>query len=363
MSISPMSGVTPPRVLAATTLALTFVLYLTVGAVVSLIHLPYGLFFTQVFLFLGSAWSLTTLSGRSPWHYVRAHVFRFRAVALGALLGVLNFFAIVAPLQFASRTWLAPWVPTWLKPDSTRLFENALPQELAWILFVVVLLAPVSEEFLFRGVVQNSLLNNTSARRWRVVAAVALIFSAFHLDAVGLVARFELGLLFGALFILSRSLWPGVAAHLANNAVAAALYFASKASGIKPDADVPVVPMLILCSVALALMALAWRLAQKHLSPETKSVEPVVVAGPRHDSLWHAGRYWMLGAVASLALLVTLDPNGVRLGWIDLRNPVRTPSAELQALRKRTRQGQVPLADYVEQRKAASHGERQKGQR
>ena len=51
------------------------------------------------------------------------------------------------------------------------------------------------------------------------LVTTAFVFSAFHLDPVGFLARFELGLLFGLFFFRTGSLWPGIAAHAANNLV------------------------------------------------------------------------------------------------------------------------------------------------
>src|SRR5438876_139597 len=60
---------------------------------------------------------------------------------------------------------------------------------------------------------------------------VAAVFSAFHLDPVGFVSRFELGLLFGVLYWRLGSLWPGVMAHAANNITSTALFLMARSQG------------------------------------------------------------------------------------------------------------------------------------
>lgn len=77
---------------------------------------------------------------------------------------------------------------------------------------------PITEEILFRGFVMPGLM-----ARWGVVGAVvasALIFSVFHLHPGVLLPIFITGLLLGALYHATGSLWPPILAHAGQNAVA-----------------------------------------------------------------------------------------------------------------------------------------------
>ncbi len=117
--------------------------------------------------------------------------------------------------------------------------------------------APLREELFFRGFMQRGLAEQRGPAR--AIVVTAFVFSAFHLDPVGLAARFELGVLFGLLAWRAGSLWPAIAAHAANNAISSVLFFAA---GDAKEADlvwwVPV-SMFVVGNLALAaLVQAAW---------------------------------------------------------------------------------------------------------
>lgn len=97
--------------------------------------------------------------------------------------------------------------------------------EPAWLLifFSVVVLAPVLEELLYRGLGQTVLLNALGpAWRWPILILVSAGFAFVHLGAVrwhALPALFLLGLLFGWLYERTGSLWPPILMHAGFNAV------------------------------------------------------------------------------------------------------------------------------------------------
>lgn len=92
------------------------------------------------------------------------------------------------------------------------------PGEGAWTILSVVVLAPLCEEFLCRGILLEGL-------RSRYGVTVALLGSSFffaviHLHPVMALNAFALGLLFGILALRTDSLWPSILLHSFNNAVA-----------------------------------------------------------------------------------------------------------------------------------------------
>jgi membrane protease YdiL (CAAX protease family) len=91
---------------------------------------------------------------------------------------------------------------------------------------IVAVLAAVGEEFVFRGVLQN-IFGKTIINHHIVIWAVAIIFSAIHLQFYGFLPRMLLGAYFGYLLYFTKSLWIPVLAHFINNfaAVAATWYF------------------------------------------------------------------------------------------------------------------------------------------
>lgn len=86
------------------------------------------------------------------------------------------------------------------------------------ITVLAVGIAPVVEEFVFRGLIQRTLERRFGAMVGIVVAAA--IFAAVHVLPWVFPLHFFLGLAFGFAVWASRSIWTGVILHAANNAVA-----------------------------------------------------------------------------------------------------------------------------------------------
>ncbi len=84
-------------------------------------------------------------------------------------------------------------------------------------LLCIAALPAVSEEWLFRGYVQTRL-----AQRWRPWLAIlvsSLLFAAFHVEPVHVIAVFPIGLWFGYISWRSASILPAMLAHAYNNAL------------------------------------------------------------------------------------------------------------------------------------------------
>ena len=92
---------------------------------------------------------------------------------------------------------------------------NTIPKLLSSI-FVVGLMAGLSEEMLFRGAMLRTMQDSrlgTHAAVW----IVAIIFSAIHLQFYGFIPRMLLGVWLGYLLVWTRSLWVPIIAHTLNN--------------------------------------------------------------------------------------------------------------------------------------------------
>ncbi len=82
----------------------------------------------------------------------------------------------------------------------------------------LTLVTPLSEEIMFRGFVLRGLLHRIGPGP--AVVATALVFGAFHLDAGTIIPIFFTGLALGWLYVRTGSLWPCIAAHAGQNAIA-----------------------------------------------------------------------------------------------------------------------------------------------
>jgi membrane protease YdiL (CAAX protease family) len=89
---------------------------------------------------------------------------------------------------------------------------------------IIAVLAGISEEFMFRGVMQNifqKLFRNHHAIIW----IVAILFSAFHFQFYGFIPRMLLGAYFGYLLYYSKSIWVPILGHFTNNAAILLVYY------------------------------------------------------------------------------------------------------------------------------------------
>ena len=153
---------------------------------------------------------------------------------------------------FLPRAWVEAY-------DIGRLFEGS-PARRAAMVGLTALLAPACEEIAFRGYLQSAL-----RLRMRDGAALwvgSLLFAGMHLNPVSLPGLLLLGLLFGWLALRAGSIWPAVAAHLANNGISSVL----AASGLA-QASPAAVPLgsllgpLALSAGGLAAVMGAYRMA------------------------------------------------------------------------------------------------------
>ena len=82
-------------------------------------------------------------------------------------------------------------------------------------LVILAIIAPFTEEFLFRGLILTGFLNNYSAKKAILISA--LLFAIFHLNMFQFLGAFALGLFFAWLVVKTKSLWPGIFGHALNN--------------------------------------------------------------------------------------------------------------------------------------------------
>jgi uncharacterized protein len=82
-------------------------------------------------------------------------------------------------------------------------------------LFARMIVAPITEELLFRGLILRGFLSRYSV--WKAVLFSAVLFSLFHVDASKLISVLGGGILFGWWYVRTRSLTPCVVGHALHN--------------------------------------------------------------------------------------------------------------------------------------------------
>ncbi len=125
-------------------------------------------------------------------------------------------------------------------------------------LITLVVVAPVTEELLFRGTILRGFLGRYGARKAIVLSA--LIFCFIHLNPYQFFSAFVLGLALGWIFVRTGSLWPCLVGHALYNAHGSliAALLPVTIPGYNPETiDLAVVEFQPLWFDGLGLLALA----------------------------------------------------------------------------------------------------------
>ena len=142
-----------------------------------------------------------------PLTAVRAHLF------LAAAVTTLGASIVLSEVDNLLRTILP--VPAWL----ADAFENLLGMEenLLAALVTIAVVAPLTEELLFRGLVLRGFLLNYNARK--AIFLSALLFAIFHLNPWQFSGALVAGVLFAWWFVETGSLVLCLFGHALNNAL------------------------------------------------------------------------------------------------------------------------------------------------
>lgn len=114
-----------------------------------------------------------------------------------------------------------------VQQDVTMMAGKVSPGMRILLALLVVCVAPVVEELVFRGVLLSGLASRMRIG-WAIVAS-AVIFGCVHLPDFKFAwypvpALILLGLVLGWLRVRTHSLWPSIALHATNNCVAAIMW-------------------------------------------------------------------------------------------------------------------------------------------
>ncbi len=152
------------------------------------------------------------------------------------ILAVIGVFALQQLLQVYMMAQDAIPLPSGLRhveqiikdlyEETYRMLVSAQsPWEFLAVVFTVALVPALSEEFLFRGLVQHAL--SESSTGLRAAVATGIVFGAYHLNPINIVPLVCLGVYFGYLVYRSQNLTIAVFAHFFNNFVACAASYMS----------------------------------------------------------------------------------------------------------------------------------------
>jgi membrane protease YdiL (CAAX protease family) len=134
----------------------------------------------------------------------------FPALALVPLILVVAGLGIILSEIDNLTRWALP-MPDLVERAFRELAEGGLPA-----LITLVVVAPLTEEPLCRGLILGGFLRRYSATQ--AVLASAVLFALVHLNPYQLASAFVLGILLGWLFLKTASLLPCLFVHALHNA-------------------------------------------------------------------------------------------------------------------------------------------------
>ena len=130
------------------------------------------------------------------------------ALLIGALLGIFLNVAFVGIIYLSRLEELFP-----LHAELMELITGGNP----WIMFVsVVILAPVVEEIIYRGVIME-LFRSVGFRVSVIVVLQALIFGVIHGNWLQGMYAFVLGIFLGLVYLKVGSIWMPILMHVTFN--------------------------------------------------------------------------------------------------------------------------------------------------
>ena len=136
-----------------------------------------------------------------------------RTLAVGAVL-------VVAALGF-NLLYASYIIPGIGMQDEMRALLASIPRtpvNIAIGFLGIALIAPLVEELLFRGMLQNAFANKMPV--WAAITLSAFLFSLVHMQPYAIPALMSLGMAFGYLYHRTGSLRTNILLHIANNSAA-----------------------------------------------------------------------------------------------------------------------------------------------
>lgn len=142
-----------------------------------------------------------------------------RILAAAALAGSGLWVIALFAMQTLSEHGIVPVPGPQMEAFAEQLTTLGAQPGSAVLLYLGAALAPaVCEEALFRGVLLQALLHRV--KRGTAVWVTAAVFALYHLNVYQLPTTFIVGVVLGALVVVSGSIWPAVVLHLLHNAAA-----------------------------------------------------------------------------------------------------------------------------------------------
>ena len=178
---------------------------------------------SSIMIFLLPAWIYARISFTGkPFYFLGLKKAERSAMYGLAILTIMLAFPFVIWLgELNQKIPLPDWM-TAMERDTAKQMEALLkvnkPIDIVVNVFIIAVLPAICEELCFRGALQRILIHCTRSP-WVGIIVTSILFSALHLQFQGFLPRMFLGIILGALYWYSGSLWTSILAHFVNNGV------------------------------------------------------------------------------------------------------------------------------------------------
>ncbi|WKA55652.1 CPBP family intramembrane glutamic endopeptidase [Planococcus shixiaomingii] len=212
-----------------------------------------------------------------------SNVVFFKGIAkwLPSMAGIV----LISILFSISIFWLQLYALLPVAPGLVSFFMEPIPiPETPWtiffLIFSVVILAPIAEEFMFRGLLLKRLIGKTSV--WGGIILSSFFFGILHADILG---AFAFGVIASLLYLQTGNLLIPILLHMLNNSLAITLMFLAPPDwptsiSIMELSDITskAVPNAILLGVSMILMVavIIWLIRGLRKKTQEQAMDSVV---------------------------------------------------------------------------------------
>ncbi len=201
-------------------------------------------FLSQLGVFILPALFYGFLVSSSPAGYLKMAK---KPSAVALLIVTLAVYAILPFINYMQdinqHLHISTAIDFWIRSkeaQAQKLTEAFLKTEsvggLSVNLLVMALMPALGEELIFRGILQPLFVKMTRNVHLGIVIT-AFVFSAIHMQFLGFLPRFVLGIMLGYAFVISGSLWTAIWLHFLNNASSIIVYYLHFNGTIKVSMD------------------------------------------------------------------------------------------------------------------------------
>jgi uncharacterized protein len=158
---------------------------------------------------------------------------RNRFLVIGLITMIVGYFAVqlLGSLNESIVYLLPKSTQQWIlirEADANGQMKNILsmktPADLLMTIFLAGVLPAIGEELFFRGILQRLFIQIFKSP-WPGIIFTGLLFSAFHMQFMGFIPRMALGIILGALYWYSGSIYTSMLGHFIFNSISIVLIY------------------------------------------------------------------------------------------------------------------------------------------